>query len=169
MKQLTLSLLLLFSCSLMAQEKPLGSTVTKDLKEQMDQNKDNELIRINIRLIDQYDLQNLNDALANLDRTARRAVVISELKSFRDKSQKGILTYLETKSGQNKAQLIYSLWITNVITCMASNDVIYDLSHRNDINRIDWDESRKMIIDEETFWKMILMKKRWERDYLECY
>ena len=150
MKQLTLSLLLLFSCSLMAQEKPLGSIVTKDLKEQMDQNKDNELIRINIRLIDQYDLQNLSDALENLDRTARRAVVISELKSFRDKSQKDILTYLETQSGQNKAQLIYSLWITNVITCMASNDVIYDLSKRIDIDRIDWDESRKMIIDEET-------------------
>ncbi len=149
MKQLTLSFLLLFSCSLMAQEKSLGSIVTKDLKEQMDQNKDNELIRINIRLIDQYDLQNLNDALVNLDRTARRAVVINELKSFRDKSQKGILTYLETKYGQNKAQLIYSLWITNVITCMASNDVIYDLSQRIDIDRIDWDESRKMIIENE--------------------
>jgi hypothetical protein len=154
MKKFTLLLSLLsiifFSNFVFSQEKALGSFITSALKEQMDQNKDNELIRINIRLIDQYDIQNLNIALANSERTARRAMVINELKSFRDKSQKEILTYLATKSGQNKAQLIYSLWITNVITCMASNDVIYDLSHRNDIDRIDWDESRKMIIDEET-------------------
>jgi serine protease AprX len=149
MKQITLLLLMLFSCSLFSQETQLGSSVTKDLKEQMDQNKDNELIRINIRLISQFDLQNLNDALINLDRTAKRAVVVSELKSFSEKTQKGILNYLETKSKQNQAQLIYSLWINNVITCLASNEVINDLSHRNDIDRIDWDESRKMIIENE--------------------
>jgi serine protease AprX len=149
MKQFAVLLLMLFSCSLIAQEKSPGSVITKDLKEQMDQNKTNELIRINIRLKSQYDLQNLDEALANLDRTARRAIVVSELKSFRDNSQKGILSYLETKSKVNQTQLIYSLWITNVITCLASNDVIYDLSQRNDIDRIDWDESRKMIIENE--------------------
>jgi subtilisin family serine protease len=139
----------LFSCSLIAQEKPLGITVTKDLIEQMDQNKANELIRINIRLVSQYDLQNLNKALTGMERSARRAVVVSELKEFSNKSQKDILTYLETKSNENQAQLIFSLWINNVITCMASNEVIYDLSQRSDIDRIDLDEERNMLMEVE--------------------
>lgn len=149
MKQITLLLLMLLSCSLFAQEINIGASVTKELKEQMDQNKNNELIRINIRLVSQYDFQNLNDAVAGLDKTERRAVVVSELKSFSENSQKGILNYLETKSRQNHAQVIYSLWINNVITCFASNEVIADLSYRSDIDRIDWDEERKMIIDHE--------------------
>jgi serine protease AprX len=149
MKQFTLFLLMLFPFTLMAQEASHVSSVTSELKVQMDQNKDNELIRINIRLKSQYDLQNINEALANLDRTARRAVVINELKSFSENSQKGILNYLEKKSRQNQVKLIYSLWITNVITCLASNDAINELSLRNDIDRIDWDEERKMIIDNE--------------------
>ncbi len=146
---LSLLSIIFFSNFVFSQEKDLGSSVTSALKEQMDQNKDNELIRINIRLISQYDLQNLYEATANLDRNARRSLVVSELKSFSDKTQKDILSFLEAKSEINQAQLIYSLWINNVITCIASNEVIAELSFHSDIDRIDWDESRKMIIENE--------------------
>jgi hypothetical protein len=151
MKQLLLFSLLLFSFALVAQEKPIGSMVTNDLIEQMNQKSADELIRINIRLKNQYDLQNLNDALANMDKTARRALVVNELKTFSNQTQKGILSLIEAKTEKNQAQLIYSLWINNVITCLASKEVIYELSLRNDIDRIDWDEERNMLIEQESF------------------
>ncbi len=153
MKKFTLIIFLLeitiitkFSFS---QEMHLGFSLTKDLIEQMNQNKNDELIRINIRLASQFDIQNLNAALLNLDRQGRRELVVKELKDFSERTQKGILAYLDAKIQENQAQLIFKLWINNVITCMASNEVIATLSQRNDIDRIDWDESRKMIVDSE--------------------
>lgn len=149
MKSFMFFLLLLISVSLGAQESIPGSIVTKDLKIKMDQNSDSEMIRINIRMINQYDLNNLNEALANFDPETKRAMVINELKTFRDKTQKDILNYLAARSAEQKTELIFSLWITNVITCWASEDVINELALRSDIDRIDWDETRKMIIDNE--------------------
>lgn len=153
MKKFTKLLLLLSfliaSSLLFSQEEPLGSSVTKDLAAQMKLNNNGDLIRINIRLASQFDVQNLDQALINLDRQARREMVVKELKAFSEKTQKGILTYLESKAKENQVEIIYSLWINNVITCMASKEVIYALSQRNDIDRIDWDEERKMIIENE--------------------
>lgn len=149
MKQVVFFILMLFSCSLFAQEKPIGSSVTKDLIEKMDQNKNNELIRINIRMASQFDIQNIDNALASLSREERKVFVAGELKDFTARTQKGVIAYLDHKVKENEAQIIYSLWINNVITCLASNEVISDLSRRSDIDRIDWDEERKMIIDHE--------------------
>lgn len=149
MKQLMTILLLMLSSLLWAQEKPAGPVVTSDLAKQMSLNTDNELIRVNIRLTQQYDARNLMEALAGSTREARRAVVVAELKSFRDKSQKGILAYLDSKQKLNEAELIHSLWITNVITCMATNQVINELAQRSDIASIDWDETRNLLLDEE--------------------
>ena len=153
MKKFTLLLFLLafiFVCNFsFSQEKPIGSIVTNDLVEKMNQNKNNELIRINIRMASQFDIQIIDNALSNLDREERKVFVANELKDFSERTQKGVLAYLNGKVQENKAQIIYSLWINNVVTCLASNEVISDLSHRNDIDRIDWDEERKMIIENE--------------------
>ncbi len=149
MKQFLLFAFLFFSSLLIAQEKPIGSVVTNDLIQQMDQKTEGELIRINIRLKNQYDIQNLNDALASMDKTARRALVINELKTFSNQTQKDILKLIEARSEKNQAKLIYSLWINNVVTCEATRQVIYELSHRNDIDRIDWDEERNMLMEDD--------------------
>lgn len=137
------------SCSLFAQEKPIGKTVTDDLIKQMDQTKSGQLIRINIRMVSQFNLQDIDNALTSLSREERKVFVANELKDFTARTQKGVLNYLQGKTKDNQAEVIYSLWINNVITCLASKEVIADLSRRNDIDRIDWDEERKMIIDHE--------------------
>jgi PKD repeat protein len=149
MKQVLFFLLMVYSCLVFSQEKPLGSSVTKELKEQLDQNKDNELIRINIRMVSQFDIQSIDNVLTSLSREERKAYVAGELKDFTARTQKGVLTYLDNKVKENKVEVIYSLWINNVITCFASKEVIFDLSRRNDIDRIDWDEERKMLINNE--------------------
>ena len=47
-----------------------------------------------------------------------------------------------------KLSVIHRFWIVNVVTCMASEAVIYDLAMRSDIERIDIDEERNMLINE---------------------
>jgi subtilisin family serine protease len=148
-KLLLLLSFLLVNGFIFSQEELLGTSVTKDLATQMKLNNNVELIRINIRLTSQFDVQNFNEVLKNLDRQTRRDLVVKELKGFSEKTQKGLLTYLESKAQENEVEIFFTLWINNVITCMASNEVIYTLSQRNDIDRIDWDEERKMIIGNE--------------------
>ncbi|MFU8842893.1 MAG: S8 family serine peptidase [Bacteroidales bacterium] len=149
MKRILFSILFLLSLTLMAQEKMIGNSVTKNLLDQMEQVSENELIRINIRLTDQYDVQNLEEAFPALDRAGRRALVTNELKSFSQLTQKGILDLIDQRSKTNEAELIYSLWINNVITAMASKDLIFELSQRSDIDRIDWDEERNLLMAQE--------------------
>jgi subtilisin family serine protease len=150
MRQLFFLVLILFTLTLTAQEKVIGYSVTNDLLNQMEQLSDNELIRINIRLTDQYDVQNLEEAFPALDRAGRRALVTGELKSFSQRTQKGILELIDSKAKESKAELIYSLWISNVITAMASKELIYELSQRSDIDRIDWDEERNLLMAQES-------------------
>ena len=147
MKNILLLIVLFISSFAIAQDKQIGSIVTADLIQQIEQNTENDLIRINIRLKEQYNIQNLSTQILGLDKAARRAVVVSELKEFTSQSQRGVLNLIETKSKNNQAKLIYSLWINNVVTCYATKDVIYELSFRNDIDRIDWDEKRMLLIN----------------------
>jgi subtilisin family serine protease len=151
MRQILFSVLFMFSLTLTAQEKVTGSSLTKDLLDQMEQVSENDLIRINIRLTDQFDVQNLEEAFPALDRAGRRALITSELKSFSQRTQKGILDLIDQRSKTNEAELIYSLWINNVITAMASKDLIFELSQRSDIDRIDWDEERYLLMSQESF------------------
>jgi subtilisin family serine protease len=150
MRQILFLSLFFFTLALSAQEKMIGNSVTKDLLDQMEQTSENELIRINIRLTNQFDVQNLEEAFPALDRPGRRALVTNELKSFSQRTQKGVLDLIDQRSKTNEAELIYSLWINNVITAMASKDLIFELSQRSDIDRIDWDEERNLLMAQES-------------------
>ena len=147
MKKLTILFFVLMSLSIIAQEKPQTSSITDDLASYLDQRSD-DLIRINIRLKDQYNTCSLKNELSLLDRAQRRELVKSELKAFSQNSQADLLNYLENKSNYNEAKVIHRFWITNVITCMASEEVIYELALRSDISRIDIDEERNLLSNE---------------------
>ncbi len=64
----------------------------------------------------------------DLSREERKEFVTNELKDFSQRTQKGVMNYLLSKEQEKKAKIIYTLWINNVITCLASNEVISDLS-----------------------------------------
>ena len=146
MKKLTILFFVLMSLSIIAQEKPQTSSITDDLASYLDQRSD-DLIRINIRLKDKYNTQSLKSELSLLDRAQRRELVKSELKTFSQNSQTDLLNYLENKSNYNEAKVIHRFWITNVITCMVSEEVIYELALRSDIDRIDIDEERNLLMN----------------------
>jgi len=132
-----------------AQDNSGSSIITDDLMEQMNQKSEKDLIRVNIRLTEQYDINNIKNALLTMDKEDRRYFVINELKAFRDETQKDILNFIEAKMQFKQARLIHSLWITNTVTCFATKDVINELALRGDIDRIDWDEERNMLIEDD--------------------
>ena len=146
MKLFKLTLLILAFAFISVQDLVGSSVITDALSEQMDQKSETELIRINIRMNEQYNLNNIKSELLTMEKEERRDFVISELQSFRDESQGEILQFIRIKNRDGKTELIHSLWITNTITCMATKDVINELAQRMDIDRIDWDEKRKMLI-----------------------
>jgi len=150
MKKITLYLFLFLSFSLIAQNKSNQNIITNDLTEFMAINSDDELIPINIILTDKYPTSQLYSQIKQLNRADQRALVVNELKSFSKQSQFDLLSYLSVKASKSEVDIVKGLWITNVISCKATEAVINDLSQKDDISRIDYDEIRNMLIGEET-------------------
>ena len=65
-------------------------------------------------------------------------------------SQNSLKKYLALKATNNEVVHVHGLWITNIISCKATETVINELSLRDDIRIIDYDEIRNMLIGEET-------------------
>ncbi len=132
-----------------AQEKSNLNLLTNDLQEFMLQSKDNDFIPINIILTEKYPTSQLFSQSARMSSSEKREFVKSELKSFSNRSQFDLRTYLSEKANSSAVRLGHNFWITNVISCEATKDVINELSLRNDIEAIDHDEVRYMLFGEE--------------------
>ncbi|MBN2175138.1 MAG: S8 family serine peptidase [Bacteroidales bacterium] len=136
----------LVAAFIVAQGQTSSSVITPQLTEQMNQKSGNVMIRINIRMAEQFDLSTIQNALNTMDKNDKRLFVVNELKAFRDESQADLLNFIDSKIQKKQARLIHSLWITNTVTCFATKEAINELASRTDIDRIDWDEERKMLI-----------------------
>ena len=79
---------------------------------------------------------NLDPNIPNLPKPQRRARVAQVLKEFADASQHDVLSYLDSKATDGKVISISSLWLTNMVGCFATKDVVYDLVSRDDISDI---------------------------------
>ena len=135
-------------CSNVISENNFGnSNITEQLTEKMESVSVNEFIRINILLEEQYDSQELIRVSNTLSKPEKREYVVNELKSFSSESQREILSQLENFVNKGLIQNIRSLWITNLINCYAKSEAIIEISSRNDIKSIDWDEERNMLLD----------------------
>jgi len=120
------------------------AVITKDLKNVLKQKSDNHLIRVNIRLSEQMNQLTRYAQLQNMKSDARRAEVVNELKSFSLQSQTDLMNFLNSKSSSS-FNLVRQFWIVNVITAYVDEATIYELAQRNDIDRIDIDEERKLL------------------------
>ena len=135
-------------CSLLISENNSGnSKITEQLQEKMESTSESEFIRINIAMNEQYDSQTLLRNTNELSKPEKREFVVNQLKSFSNESQKDILTEMEILENEGLIQNIKSLWITNLINCFATKEAIREISLRNDIKSIDWDEERNMLLD----------------------
>ncbi|MFC2107048.1 S8 family serine peptidase [Bacteroidota bacterium] len=149
MKYTTIFLLLLLSFSIKAQEVSTANNITEDLLEFISQSSDNELIPINIMLSEKYPSDQLISKSSHMNKEERRSFVVSELKAFSKQSQYNISKYLSDKVLTNEVEEVHNFWITNVISCKASKEVINELSLQGNIDRIDHDEVRYLLIGEQ--------------------
>jgi subtilisin family serine protease len=132
---------LLSSVSSMANQQ---SPLTADLLMKMDQTSSGDLLRINIRLAQQYEPARL-DHIRQLPKEEKRQYVVNELKWFSQQSQQSIIDELDQFSRSGEASEVRSLWITNIINLYATPAVIGQLALNPAIERIDLDEERILI------------------------
>ena len=123
--------------------------LTPQLEQKLQQSKTTELIPVNIIMKQQYDHQDLLQQSAYLPESERRDFVIQELKSFSEYHQQDLLYDLENFSFNSIVRDITPLWVSNVISCKATAEVIYTLINRDDIDMIDHDEIRNMLMFEK--------------------
>lgn len=123
--------------------------ITDQLKQKMDVSGQTEMIRVNIKLKEQFDSQRLMNQVKSMSKTERRAHVIEVLKDFSRLSQEGVIADLNDFQQSGSVNQVTTLWIANIINCYATPEAITDLSKRNDIASIDHDEYRVLIDPEE--------------------
>jgi subtilisin family serine protease len=140
-----LFLLAIFSIIIVAQDNKPFDPITQDLYHEMQQAMDNDLLRINIRLKDQYDAEQIINNRQSFTREELRTYVVSELKAFSAQSQQDILDELNYYSSSGQVQNIRTYWIANILNLYATPAVIHQLANRPDVERIDIDEERILI------------------------
>ena len=112
--------------------------------------KDNEMIRVNIILKSQINVNKLRKTTDNIDDLdIRREVVISELKDFSKQTQKDIISILEAGEKNGEVKDIVSHWVSNTITCTANKDYIRLLSNHQDVDLIGYNEKQFLLWDEK--------------------
>ncbi len=144
MRNLYLLIFSLFFSVAIAGEIDKTSIITPDLQNYLEQKDNNDLTRINIRFKEQNKLMQRYAEFKILAADIRRQTAINELKAFSIESQKEVITFLSQQDA-NEYKLVHQFWISNVITCYASDAIIDKLSQRNDLDRIDIDEERILI------------------------
>ncbi|MEZ5083058.1 MAG: S8 family serine peptidase [Bacteroidales bacterium] len=119
--------------------------ITDHLAQELINMNQDEYIRINITLAEQFDSQSLIAQAKSKDKAQRREYVISVLKDFAELSQEGIIAQLNLLQKEASVKKVTTFWIANVINCYATPSAIEELSYRADISSIDYDEYRQMI------------------------
>lgn len=112
--------------------------------------KSDELISVNIIFKSQIDVNKLNSrGQAFLDKESKRKAVLKEFKNFSEKNQSEVLSILQAETRSNRVQDVTCHWITNMINCKVSSDVILQLAQHPDIEAITYNKLEYMLFDEE--------------------
>ena len=112
--------------------------------------KNADMISVNIILKSEANISHLRKNIQSAeDAKAQRQVVVSELKSFSEQSQKDILSLLKAGEASGDVKDITAHWLSNMITCTASKDYIYLLSEHYDIKIIGYNETQFLLWNEK--------------------
>ena len=144
-RTLTLLLAALFSLLFINKIQSQNEKLTPDLVLEIGKSNQSELLKINIRLKEQYDVKAFEHVRQIMKPAQLRTYVVNELKSFTERSQHTLIKELNELQQAGELSQIKSLWIANVINCYASPAAILQLAGHNDIERIDIDEVRILI------------------------
>lgn len=148
MKKL-IALLLLSFCIINSNYVKAQCYIDPELQEILEQKSD-ELVSINIILKSQINVAKL-DSKKHIyrDRASKKDATLKEFKQFSEASQADILSILQAETRSNNVKDIKCHWITNMINCTVTNDVVYQLSTHPDIEAIVYNKKQYMLFDEE--------------------
>ena len=125
------------------------NVIEPELQEVLNQ-KDNDMISVNIILKSEINIDNLRSNAKNIeDIKVHRQAIVSELKSFSEKSQKDILSILKAGEASGDIKDIKTHWLSNMISCTASKDYIYLLSGHSDIKILGYNKTQFLLWDEK--------------------
>ena len=146
MRRYLLLLLSLLACQIgFAQNY---NVIEPELQEVLN-SKSADMISINIILKSEANISHLRKNIQSIeDAKAQRQIVVSELKSFSEQSQKDILSLLKAGEASGDVKDITAHWLSNMITCSASKDYIYLLSEHYDIKIIGYNETQFLLWNE---------------------
>ena len=147
MRRYLLLLLSLLACQIgFAQNY---NVIESELQEVLN-SKSADMISVNIILKSEANISHLRKNIQSIeDAKAQRQIVVSELKSFSEQSQKDILSLLKAGEASGDVKDITAHWLSNMITCSASKDYIYLLSEHYDIKIIGYNETQFLLWNEK--------------------
>lgn len=141
-------LLLLFTSIFILGQSQKYNVIDHELQEVMN-HKSDETISINIILKSQIDLDKLNTNNKRFnDKSSKRESFVKEFKEFSEKTQSDVLSILQSEKRSSRVSDIKCHWITNMINCNATRDVIYQLSNHPDIALIGYNKKEYMLFNE---------------------
>lgn len=142
----TLLVVMLFCVCSFAQ----SGVIEPELQAAIEQ-KGDEMISVNIIFKSQMDPNQLRSKVSKVsDKKIRRDIVVNELKSFSEREQKDVMAILDAEERSGKVTKITNHWLSNVITCTTTADVIYYLSEHSSISMIGYNEEKYMLWDEKS-------------------
>lgn len=123
------------------------SRLTGPMQEILEERDQNEFIRVNILLKDQYDSGELYmQSRTQKDRHSKRQFVVSVLQDHAARSQTKLLSLLEERRTEGRVQLIRPVWLTNMINATLQLKVVEELRHHPDILLIDYDREYDLLL-----------------------
>lgn len=138
-------LLTFLTCSLFAIDLTKG---TEDLKGAVRSSDDpQEFFPVILIMSEQYDSQQLYSDVQGMDKALRREYAIRTLSSFSEYTQADLKTELSGLEKTGSVKDVRYLWITNAIGLNATKEALLQLDGRKDIDRIEYDPFRKVLID----------------------
>ncbi|UCE18817.1 MAG: S8 family serine peptidase [Gemmatimonadota bacterium] len=125
---------IVFSVSSDAIEK-----ITPALRNVMETSSPEKLIPVSIRMKPQISQIYLQTITAGMAKREKRAAVISELKSFAQRSQAELLDFLRGHERAGQAAHVGSHWLSNGISANLTRKVIEVVADFEEVERISWD------------------------------
>jgi subtilisin family serine protease len=146
MSQIRFFTLLVLVCLFIGKMQPLHAEgiITDKLKQKLELSRADDLIRVNIRLEEQYNNERLEQIIFR-DASERRQYVVSELRSFSQESQRELIRLLSVQERNSKVEKIQPFWIVNLVSCYAQREVIEQVVRLRGIAIIDYDEEQQVL------------------------
>jgi len=125
----------------------LAATLTPDLVTKLNNSTDNDLIRIIVTMQEQAEFDWMMDATANMSKAERREFVVNHLRQIADATQVDVIAYLEDWESAGKVLKLHSVSIVNLISCLATPEVIQGLLDYPEIAEVAYDPEVYMLDD----------------------